>query len=55
MTLYDLDEDSVSKILGIPDVQLPSKGKKHEVKRIKAVRKFKEMNPFGPGEALTNN
>jgi hypothetical protein len=56
VALYELDEGSVSKILDIPDVQLPSKGKKHEENRIKAVvRKYKEMDPLILGEAHTNN
>jgi len=53
VALYDLDEGSVSRILDIPDVQLPSKGKKYEENRIKAViRKYKD--PFGLGEAHTS-
>jgi hypothetical protein len=56
VAIYELDEESILKILDIPDVQLPNKGKKHEGNRIKAVmRKYKEMNPSGPGEVQTNN
>lgn len=46
VALYQLDDETVDKILTMPVEQVPSKGKEHDSSRIRAVvRKFKEMNP----------
>ena len=55
VALYELDKESLQKIMDIPAFQVPSKGRRYEEYRIKAVvRKYREMNPPGPGEADTS-
>ena len=45
MALYQLDDETVNKILALPVQQVPSKGKEHDNCGIRAfVKKFKEMN-----------
>lgn len=45
VALYQLDDETVNKILAMPVQQVPSKGKEHDNCRIRAVvKKLKEMN-----------
>jgi hypothetical protein len=54
VALYQLDDETVNKILTMPVEQVPSKGKEHDSSRIRAVvRKFKEMNPGNEALATT--